>query len=77
VIAWLAGLSLVVLYLPNSNQILDKYQVVLTETWDAIPLWQERFTWKASIAGMAFTAIIFCASAVLIPRAAQFIYYRF
>ena len=77
VASWITALGAVVLLMPNSNQILDRYPVVLSETWDKLAKWQEAMTWQYGINGTLVTSAIFSAAAVLIPKAAQFIYYRF
>jgi alginate O-acetyltransferase complex protein AlgI len=77
VLAWLAALGAVVLWMPNSNQILDRYPVVLVETWDAVATWQKPMTWHYGVKGALVTSVIFCVAAVSIPKASQFIYYRF
>ena len=75
--AWIVFLGVVVLCLPNSNDIMDAFPVVLQETWDAMPRWHLRLVWPHGTRGALFASIAFCTSAVLIPKAAQFIYYRF
>jgi D-alanyl-lipoteichoic acid acyltransferase DltB (MBOAT superfamily) len=75
--ASIAALGAVVLGLPNSNDIMESFPVVLHETWDAMPRWHARLVWPHGTRGALFASVVFCTSAVLIPKAAQFIYYRF
>ena len=77
VLAWLLLLGGLALWAPNTHEIMEKFPVVLKETWDAMPSWQQRFTWQRGHLGTLFASTVFCVSAVLIPKAAQFIYYRF
>lgn len=77
VLAWLLLLGAVVLLAPNTSEIMERFPVVLKETWDALPAWQERFKWHQGTRGAVLASLIFCVSAALIPKAAQFIYYRF
>jgi D-alanyl-lipoteichoic acid acyltransferase DltB (MBOAT superfamily) len=77
VLAWLLALGGVALALPNTHDIMQACPVVLKETWDAMPRWHQRFTWRHGHLGTLFASTVFCVSAVLIPKAAQFIYYRF
>jgi alginate O-acetyltransferase complex protein AlgI len=76
-VAWLAALGAIALFTPNTHEIMDNFPVVIKETWSAMPKWQERFKWQHGATGAAFASLVLCASAVLIPKAAQFIYYRF
>ncbi|WP_374562567.1 MBOAT family protein [Ideonella sp.] len=77
VAGWLLALGGVALLAPNTHEIMERFPVVLKETWDAVPRWQQRFTWHHGTLGTLFASVVFCSSAVLIPKAAQFIYYRF
>lgn len=77
VLGWLALLGFVAVATPNTNDIMDAFPVVLKETWDQLPRWQARLQWQHGTLGVTFAALVFCLSAVLIPKAAQFIYYRF
>jgi hypothetical protein len=77
VAAWAVGLGSVALLMPNSNQLLERCPVVLAETWDAVSTWQLPLTWQYGLKGALATSVIFCVAAASIPRAAQFIYYRF
>ena len=77
VLAWLLLLGGIALWAPNTHEIMEKCPVVLKETWDARPSWQQRFTWQRGHLGTLFASTVFCVSAVLIPKAAEFIYYRF
>jgi len=77
VVGWLFALGSIALIAPNTHEIMERFPVVLKETWDAVPRWQQRFTWQGGALGTLFASVVFCSSAVLIPKAAQFIYYRF
>jgi len=76
VAAWLVALWAIVLVAPNTHEIMAKYSVVLEESWDDLPPWQRRFQWSPSSWGVAFTSTVFCVAITLIPKAADFIYYR-
>lgn len=77
IVAWLLVPGAIALLGPNSNEILAHFPVVMHESWDRVQGWQERFIWKNNATGVAFTSVVLCASIALIPRASDFIYYRF
>lgn len=77
VCSWLVAVWLLVKFAPNSNEIMEQHPLVLPENWPAMPTWQQRFQWRYGTMGIAVTAVLLCISIVLIPKAAQFIYYRF
>lgn len=77
VLATVTLLGAVCLLAPNTHEILDAHPVVLPESWSLMPSWQQRFAWRAGHLGTLFAFTLFCVAAVLIPKASQFIYYRF
>lgn len=79
-VVWLAGLGAIALFAPNTHEIMAQGQVVLDEAWGSVSRWsrwQQRFQWSNGPWGTVFTSLIFCISVISIPRAAEFLYYRF
>lgn len=72
-----AVLGGVALLLPNTHQILSAYQPVLPEAWDDAEGAPKRLTWRISTAGMATMSFVLVCGLIAIPRASEFIYYRF
>lgn len=76
-VGWVLFLGAACLLAPNTHEIMDADPVVLPETWSVMPAWQQRFAWRQGHLGALFASAAFCTAAVLIPKASQFIYYRF
>jgi D-alanyl-lipoteichoic acid acyltransferase DltB (MBOAT superfamily) len=75
--AKLLVLGLVALALPNTHQILSRYQPVLPDLWNDAQGIPEALTWKLSTGGLLTLSVALAAALAAIPRAAEFIYYRF
>ena len=73
----LFGLAGIALFLPNTHQILSAYQPVLPEAWDDKEGVPKHLTWEISKAGMVAMSLVLVCGLVAIPRASEFIYYRF
>ena len=76
-LGWLFGLAAVALFAPNTHQIMAGAKIVLDEAWESVSRWHERFVWSHGPWGTAFASLVFSVSVVSIPKAAQFLYYRF
>lgn len=74
-LAWVAGLGAVALFAPNTHEIMARHPVVLDEEWEDAPKWTLR--WSPRPLGVVFASLAFSIALVFIPKAAQFIYYRF
>jgi alginate O-acetyltransferase complex protein AlgI len=74
---WLLGLGALALFAPNTHEIMTNHRVVLEEAWDDTSALRGRFRWSPGSTGLAVSSALFCISVVFIPRAADFIYYRF
>jgi alginate O-acetyltransferase complex protein AlgI len=74
---WLISLTAICVALPNTHEIMGAFPLVISESWADLPKWQRRFVWSNGIVGSAVSSTVLFGSIVLIPKAAQFIYYRF
>jgi D-alanyl-lipoteichoic acid acyltransferase DltB (MBOAT superfamily) len=77
VAVWLVALGAIALFGPNTHEIMADYAVVLEEAWDDASARRGYFRWSPGSGGLAVASALFCISVVLIPRAGDFIYYRF
>jgi alginate O-acetyltransferase complex protein AlgI len=74
---WLVSLTAVCVVLPNTHEIMAAFPLVISESWADVPKWQRRLMWSNGIVGSAVSSAVLFGTIVLIPKAAQFIYYRF
>jgi alginate O-acetyltransferase complex protein AlgI len=72
-----AVLAAIALLMPNTHQILSHYQPVLPDAWDDKAGVPRLMAWKIGTVGMLTVSVALTAALVVIPRAADFIYYRF
>ena len=74
---WLVSLTAVCVVLPNTHEVMAAFPLVISESWADVPRWQRGLVWNNGIVGAAVSSTVLFGTIVLIPKAAQFIYYRF
>ncbi len=74
---WALVLGIVVVVCPNTHEIMGKYPLVIKESWDDLPKWPVKFQWSPSLFGLGVSTLAFSLAIVFIPKASNFLYYRF
>ncbi len=76
---WIAGLLLMVWFLPNTQEIFARYRCLGAEhpVPDRLPLPQLGWRWRRSTAWATLTALVLAGALTQFGRASEFIYFQF
>lgn len=83
---WLAALSVIVFFAPNTYELMRRYQPVLIRT-EGVPTvgaalpqsagWVDKIAWRMNPRWAVATGVVLAAGILALPRVSEFIYWQF
>jgi len=72
--AWIVSLLVIVQWMPNSQEIMQRFSVIL-DSRDAAPA--TRVTWRPSLGWAFVAAVTFTVALLSLTKPSEFLYYQF
>jgi hypothetical protein len=77
VLPWIALLSAIVLFAPNTQELMREFSVTTDALEQESSRWPKWLAWRPTVGWAAFCTILFLVAVLSITEKTQFLYYKF